>query len=193
MALKGKQNEFDSELMLLSRIRERDEQAMRTLYCCYVKYLTAICSRYIYSDEDVKDILQEVFLKIFSSIDLFEYRGIGSLKGWMARITLNESLKFIKRNSQITYIELQCEKMDVPDDAPDTTGVSSSAIHTMIRELPDGYRTIFNLYVIEEKSHKEIAELLNIKESTSASQLHRAKIILADKIKQYRNINSISI
>lgn len=193
MVITGTPSENDSEIMLLSHIQKGDELAMRTLYSRYVKYLTAICSRYIYCDEDVKDVLQDIFLKIFSSIDLFEYRGVGSLKGWMAKITLNESLKFIKRNNHITFIEFEYEKMDFPDEEPDTTGLSSSAIHTMIRNLPDGYRTIFNLYVIEGKSHKEIAELLNIKESTSASQLHRAKAILADKIKQYKMINSISI
>lgn len=182
----------ENEENLLHLIQQGDEQAMHALYCRYVRYLTAVCSRYICCDEDVKDVLQEAFLKIFASVGSFEYRGAGSLKGWMTKIVLNETMKFVKRNARLDFVELEVEKMEISDDVPDTSDVPLSAIHSMIRELPDGYRLIFNLYVIEEKSHREIAELLGIKESTSASQLHRAKALLADKIKKYRMFNSMS-
>lgn len=182
----------ENEENLLYLIQQGDEQAMHALYCRYVRYLTAVCSRYICCDEDVKDVLQEAFLKIFASVGSFEYRGTGSLKGWMTKIVLNETMKFVKRNARLDFVELEGEKMEISDDVPDTSDVPLSAIHSMIRELPDGYRLIFNLYVIEEKSHREIAELLGIKESTSASQLHRAKALLADKIKKYRMFNSMS-
>ncbi len=187
------QNGNDNEQILLRFIQEGDEQAMKEVYCRYVRYLTAVCSRYIQDEEDIKDVLQDSFLKIFSSINTFEHRGEGSLKGWMTKIVVNESLKFIKRSGQMMFVELKHENTNIIDEEPDTMGIPPSAIHQMIRELPDGYRTIFNLYVIEQKNHKEIAELLNIKESTSASQLHRAKIVLADKIKQYRTLNSITL
>ncbi|GET46161.1 RNA polymerase sigma factor [Capnocytophaga felis] len=186
-------NDNDNEQMLLLEIQKGSEQAMREIYCKYVRYLTAVCSRYLQDEEDVKDVLQEGFLKIFSSVSSFEYRGVGSLKGWMTKIIVNETLKFMKRNSQAMFVELKQEKMDTIDDEPDTSGIPSDVIHQMIRELPEGYRTIFNLYVIEEKSHKEIAALLNIKENSSASQFHRAKLLLADKIKQYRTLNSVSL
>lgn len=182
----------ENEENLLHLIQQGDEQAMHALYSRYVRYLTAVCSRYICCDEDVKDVLQEAFLKIFASVGSFEYRGAGSLKGWMTKIVLNETMKFVKRNARLDFVELEGEKMEISDDVPDTSDVPLSAIHSMIRELPDGYRLIFNLYVIEEKSHREIAELLGIKESTSASQLHRAKALLADKIKKYRMFNSMS-
>ena len=182
----------ENEENLLHLIQQGDEQAMHALYCRYVRYLTAVCSRYICCDEDVKDVLQEAFLKIFASVGSFEYRGAGSLKGWMTKIVLNETMKFVKRNARLDFVELEGEKMEISDDVPDTSDVPLSAIHSMIRELPDGYRLIFNLYVIEEKSHREIAELLGIKESTSASQLHRAKALLVDKIKKYRMFNSMS-
>lgn len=193
MVIDWTQSKNESERMLLTHILKGDELAMRALYCRYVKYLAAICSRYINNDEDVKDVLQDIFLKIFSSIGVFEYKGSGSLKAWMAKIALNESLKFIKRNNKLVFTELKYEEMESPEDDTDTTDVSSSVIYEMIRNLPVGYRTIFNLYVIEEKSHKEIAKLLNIKESTSASQLYRAKAILANKINKYRKINSVSV
>ena len=110
----------------------------------------------------------------------------------MAKITLNETLKFIKNNCRLQFVELKQEEMDKIDVEPNTEGISSEVIHSMIRELPDGYRIIFNLYVIEEKNHKEIAELLGIKADSSASQLHRAKAMLAAKIKKYNMLNSIS-
>lgn len=183
---------IDNEKTLLHFIRKGDERAMRVLYCQYIRYLSAVCSRYIYDEEDIRDVLQDAFLKIFSSINSFEYRGEGSLKGWMTKIVLNETLKFVKRSCRLNFVELKQEEMDVSDEAPDTEGITPSVIHSMIRDLPDGYRTVFNLYVIEEKSHKEIAELLGIKENTSASQYHRAKAMLADKIKKYKTHYPIS-
>ncbi len=184
---------IDNEETLAHLIADGDEQAMRVLYSRYVRYLSAVCSRYIHNDEDIKDVLQDAFLKIFSAVGSFEYRGDGSLRGWMTRIVLNETLEFIKRNSRLDFVELDPEETNIPDDEPETEGIPSAVIHSMIRELPDGYRTIFNLYVIEEKSHKEIAELLGIKENSSASQLHRAKAMLAEKINKYNALYSMSV
>lgn len=164
---------------------------MRAVYSSYVRYLSAVCARYIPNDEDVKDVLQESFLRIFDGIESFEYRGKGSLKGWLTKITVNEALKFIRRNDKIEFVDISSHQDIQPDEEPDIDSVPSSVIFRLIRELPDGYRTIFNLYVIENRSHKEIAALLGIKESTSASQLHRAKSLLATKIRQYNNFNSV--
>lgn len=177
--------ETDSELQLLSLVRQGDTMAMKTVYSTYIRYLAAICSRYIANDEDVKDVLQDSFLKVFSSIASFKYRGKGSLKGWITKITVNETLKFLQRDNRFEFVEISEQKHDVADEDPDIDAIPSSVLFNLIRELPDGYRTIFNLYVIENKSHKEIARLLGIKESTSASQLHRAKSLLATKIRQY--------
>ena len=161
--------------------------AMKTVYSTYIRYLAAICSRYMVNNEDVKDVLQDSFLKIFSGIASFEYRGRGSLKGWITKITVNETLKFLQKNNRFEFVEISEQEHDKPDEEPDVDALPSSVLFNLIRELPDGYRTIFNLYVIENKSHKEIAKLLDIKESTSASQLHRAKSLLATKIRQYNS------
>ncbi len=181
----------DNEQRLLSLVQRGDDEAMRAVYSVYVRYLSAICARYIPNDEDVKDVLQESFLRIFDGIGSFEYRGKGSLKGWLTKITVNEALKFIRRNDKIEFVDISSHQDIQPDEEPDIDSVPSSVIFRLIRELPDGYRTIFNLYVIENRSHKEIAALLGIKESTSASQLHRAKSLLATKIRQYNNFNSV--
>lgn len=180
----------DSEERLLQRMQQGDTSAAEPLYRLHVRYLSALCSRYLTDDEDIKDVLQESFLRIFSSIASFEYRGKGSLKGWMAKITLNETLKFLRARSQLDFVDIADLPHDVPDTDLQTEGIPTDVLHRFVRELPDGYRTVFNLYVVDDKSHKEIASLLGIKESTSASQLHKAKAMLARKIKQYRTSNS---
>lgn len=181
-------NEKDKDFELIQNIRKGNSSAMKELYFHYIKYLTAVCSRYIINEADLKDVLQESFVKIYTSIDKFEYRGVGSLKAWMARIVVNESLKFIKKNERFEFVQNEWELPDVTneEDAPDTDDIPAHVIQEMIRQLPIGYRTVFNLYVFEDKSHKEIASILGIKENTSASQLHKAKNKLAEQINEYK-------
>lgn len=176
-----------SEQLLMRGAVNGDRAALKAIYGHYIGYLTAVCSRYIANDEDVKDILQECFIKIFSSLKNFEYRGAGSLKGWMARIVINEALSFMRSNNRLVFTELTGAERDIAYEEPDTDQIPPSVIHQLICDLPTGYRTIFNLYVIEGRTHRDIAAMLNIKESTSASQLHRAKAMLAIKIRQYQS------
>lgn len=176
----------------LRKALDGDNTAIKWIYRKHVRYLSALCSRYITEDEDIKDVLQESFIKIFTSLDSFKYRGEGALKAWMAKITLNETLKFVRNNSRLPIDSIDDKDMNIADgDSMETEDIPTDVLHQFIRELPDGYRTVFNLYVIDDKSHKEIAQLLGIKENTSASQLHKAKSMLAQKIKHYRTINSI--
>ena len=157
---------------------------MKTLYGRYVGYLTAVCARYIPDDDEVKDILQEAFIKIFLSMDKFSWRGEGSLKAWMSRIVVNDSLKALRRKRPLPLTETLSDRLEEEEEPP-FGAVPLKVIHEMIRRLPDGYRTVFNLFVFEDKSHKEIASLLGIKENSSASQLHHAKALLARWIKDY--------
>lgn len=177
----------DNELKLIRRVKQGEPTAMRAVYDTYIRHLTAVCSRYIVNSEDAKDVLQESFLKIMSGITEFDYRGEGSLKGWLTKVTVNEALKFLQRHNRFNFVEITPEVHDHAEEQPDIDSLPSSEIFRMIRELPDGYRTIFNLYVIENKSHREIASMLNITENTSASQLHRAKALLAAKIRQHQH------
>lgn len=174
------------EERLVSRIKDGDRRAMEQLYNDHARYLSAICSRYLTSNDDVRDVLQESFLRIFTRIDAFEWRGEGSLRGWLARFVVNETLKYIRSNSRIQFAEIRDECLNISDEEPTVEQVPAETLHRLIRELPDGYRTVFNLYVIEERSHKEIAALLGIKPDTSASQLHKAKAILARKINELK-------
>lgn len=169
-------------------VSQGNPAAMKELYCATAEYLTAVCARYISDDEDVKDILQDSYVKIFTSAGKFEYRGEGSLRAWMTRIVVNESLKFLKRTEKSGILQYGDSIPDVADDSePDVAGIPVARLHEMIRALPAGYRTVFNLYVFEHKSHKEIAAMLGISENTSASQLHRAKDMLAKKIRNYNS------
>ena len=153
----------NSEYELVKRARRQDSAAIKSLYDKYVQYLAAVCGSYISSEDDVKDVLQDGFLKIFSSLDKFEWRGEGSLKLWRPG-------------------------MDFPsEDEPEIDAVPMPELMKMIRSMPQGYRTVFSLYVFEQKSHKEIAELLGISENTSYSQFSRAKSLLARKIKEYNS------
>lgn len=182
------------EQILLRQIGKGDSRATKKLYDLYSGYLFSICSRYVSSREDAKDLLQESFIKILSSIQQFKYLGKGSLKAWMSKITVNEALKHLRKTAKTSFIIYGDNEPGIADIAdsdtpPDLEDIPASAVLDMVRRLPVGYRTIFNLYVFEQKSHKEIADLLKIKESTSASQLHRAKALLCKWVEEYRKNN----
>ncbi len=176
----------DRERELVRGIASGDGVAMRDFYDAYSGFLTAVCYRYIGSHDDVKDVFQESVVKILGSIARFEYRGPGSLKAWARRIVVNESLKWLKGRNRLRMGAIT-EEIAEPegDDYPDLTNIPSGAIAEMISSLPDGYRTVFNLYVFERKSHREIAAMLGIAENSSSSQFYRARCILAKRIKEY--------
>ncbi|MGK6343504.1 RNA polymerase sigma factor [Chryseobacterium sp. DT-3] len=179
--------EENKEQILIRRLLTKEEAAWKELFGNYSGNLAGVCSRYLSGKDDVHDVLQNSFIKMFRSIATFEYRGSGSLKAWMIRITVNEALKHIKQHSGITTNDDLTEFPDIPnDEEPDLEEIPQAAIMKMIRSLPDGYRTVFNLFVFEKKSHKEIAGLLGIAENSSASQFHRAKGLLIQKIKEFK-------
>ena len=171
---------------IVERIRQKDQRAMSELYQMYVGELTSVCYRYIPNADDAKDVLQNSFVKIFTSIPTLEYQGEKQFKGWMIRIVANEALMFLRNKKKLLFVEQDqlADKIEEDDADPDTERISPDELHQLICELPDGYRTVLNLYVFENYSHRQIAELLGIKESTSASQLHYAKQWLARRIKR---------
>ena len=113
---------------------------MKELYCATAEYLTAVCARYISDDEDVKDILQDSYVKIFTSAGKFEYRGEGSLRAWMTRIVVNESLKFLKRTEKSGILQYGDSIPDVADDSePDVAGIPDTRT---ARRLPHGVQPL---------------------------------------------------
>lgn len=171
---------------LVDRLRSKDQSAWKEFYEFYSGHFTYVCMRYLKSHDDVKDVMQNSFIKIFNAIGSFEYKGAGSLKAWTTRLIINESLKFLRDTAKIEFPTLVEELPEViEEEEPNLDEIPESEILELIRSLPDGYRMVFNLYVFEKKSHKEIGKLLEIGESSSASQFHRAKKILMQKIKLY--------
>lgn len=174
---------METEKQLLFRIKEGERGAQRRLYERFAGYLMAVCLRYLANRETAEDVLQDCFVKILTAVNHFEYRGEGSLKAWMTRVVVNESLSYLKRNERFTLSDEIPD--EVEEEAPDIGFVPLELMQRLIEELPTGYRAVFNLYVFEQLSHKEIAEELGIKEKSSSSQFLRARMILAKKIKDY--------
>ena len=171
---------------IVERIRRKDQRAMSQLYQMYIGELSSVCYRYVPNSDDAKDVLQNSFVKIFTSIPSLEYRGEEQFKGWLVRIVANEALTFLRNKKKLVFVE-QNEMLDeTEEDDPDTERISPDKLHQLISELPDGYRTVLNLYVFENYSHRQIAGLLGIKESTSASQLFYAKQWLVRRIKKMK-------
>ncbi len=167
-----------------------DNDTRKQLYERYAGQLMAVCTRYTGDAESAKDVLHDSFLSIFRSFHQFSYHGEGSLKAWMVRIAVNEALNYLRRKA--TDREMPMEELpDTADgaDDDDLLHIPPAVLLRFIRELPDGYRTVFNLYVFEEKGHKEIARLLGISEHSSSSQYHRARTLLQKKITDYRKKN----
>ena len=176
----------DKEQQILGLFKKGNKEAMDKLYMEYADYLTGVCARYIPYEDTLKDVLQESFIKIFTQINRFEYRGKGSLKAWLTKIVINEALIHLRKEQVCLVPLIEATTMDFTDEEPEVENIDTHVLFSFIQQLPPGYRTVFNLFVIEEKSHKEIAELLQIMPSTSASQFARAKSMLAKMIKEYK-------
>ena len=175
----------NEEQRLVKRLQEGDKTAAREFYALYANSLAGVCMRYIADEEDLKDVLQNAFSHIFSHIAEFEYRGSGSLQAWATKVVVNESLKFLRTKEHFEALQPNCEVVDESDDdIPSLSDIPPNVIRQMLSRLPTGYRTVLNLYVLEGKSHQEIATLLGIGKDTSASQLHKAKRMLAKMIKK---------
>lgn len=179
-------NENYSEQELIDGVRRDDQEAMKRIYLLHVRYLTAVCSRYVVNPEDVRDTLQDSFVAIFGNIDKYQPKENASLRSWMTKIVVNNSLQFLRKSEKMQFIESVDEYADVVEETAETDGIPYEEVRKLIGELPAGYRSVFNLYVFERKSHKEIAHILGIKEATSASQFHKAKKLLAVKINEYK-------
>lgn len=179
---------METERQLLDNIRSGDRQAMRCLYERYAGYAMAVGLRYMPDGEEARDVVQDSFVKILTSIDSFQFRGEGSLKSWVTRIVANEAIDHLKRQKRLTFVDKLPEEPDLgDDDEPAVTEVPPDVLTAMIGRLPTGYRLVLNLFVFEQLTHKQIAQQLGIRPDTSASQFLRAKKRLAQMIKEYLN------
>jgi len=166
----------EKEKQLLAHCLAQQPDAQRQLYERYKVPMYRLCLRYAASATEAEDILQDGFIKVFS--DLHQFRGDGPLGAWIRQVVLRTALQYLRQRIKNINIVSDVYLPDTPD--------AKQLIH-LIQQLPDGYRTVFNLFVIEEYSHKEIANTLGISESTSKSQLYKAKAMLR------RNLEKLSV
>ena len=177
----GKSN-VDIHLKLIESARKGDQQSMYRLYKLYVQAMYNTCIRMVSNQYDAEDIIQESFINAFNKLDSF--RGESSFGSWLKRIVINQSITFLrKKKYDFTEIDhLQIVHEDIQNE--NFPEIDPLKIHETIKTLPEKARVVLNLYLLEGFKHKEIAEMLNISESTSKSQYQRAKQILKDKLQK---------
>lgn len=145
-----------------------------------------VCLRYSGNADDAQDLLQEGFIKVFRNLNKF--RGEGSFEGWIRRIFLNTSIEHFRRKAK-TYTTIEAEEISIEDkDWNILDNLAEKDLIAMIQQLSPGYRTVFNMHVVEGYSHKEIADMLDINEGTSKSQLARAKAVLKKMVENQLKI-----
>lgn len=175
------------ELQIIAGCKEQKREAQKMLYEKYARIMYSICLRYSTDQDSAQDLLQDGFMKVFTHIGSFQDKG--SFEGWMKRVFINLALENLRKKKSI--IQTSDDIQNLPEMVDDSTEddqmykISENELLKMVQELPRGYSTVFNLYAIEDYSHKEIAEMLGISEGTSRSQYVRARQILQDKVKQY--------
>lgn len=146
------------------------------LYMRFSPKMYALCLRYSGSAEDAQDVLQEGFIKVFGNLD--KYRGDGSFEGWIRRIFVNTAIEYFRRKLKVSTVSEIDENAMEDKEWNGFEALAEKDIINMLQEISPGYRQVFNMYVIEGYSHKEIADMLGITEGTSKSQLARAKTSL---------------
>lgn len=176
------------EQILADGCREGDGAAQRELYNLYAGRLLSICLRYVGDRATAEDLLHDAFLKIFGAFDRFTYRGSGSLRAWIERVTVNVALEWLRTRNRLGMVPLD-ESRPIPDQAEpaasEMASIPREVLLGFVSELPDGYRAVFNLYCIEDHSHREIAQMLGINEKSSSSQLFHARALLSRKVREY--------
>lgn len=168
-----------TERQIIDGCRSGDSSARRELYERYSKLMYGVCCRYVKDRETAMDLLHDGFITIYTKIG--EYRGDGSFEGWCRRIFVTTALGYLRKKNPLNEsdsIELQYSLSN--EQASAIEKMSAQELLDTIDQLPEGYKTILNLYAVEGYSHKEVAEIMGISENTSRSQYSRARVKLSD-------------
>ena len=171
---------------LINDCKDNDRKAQEQLYRLYAPKLFAVCLKYSRNYNEAQDNLQDGFILIFKKIEQYSFKG--SFDGWLKRLMINNVLQQYRSQSFLSLVN-----EDVHEETEveiDNENISLDYLLKIIQELPDRYRLVFNLYVNDDYSHAEIAEMLSISIGTSKSNLSRARMILKDKIEQHKNEGS---
>lgn len=174
-------------LRLIARSQKGNRRAQHQLFELFAPKMLSVCRQYVKGNELAEEVMLSGFLKVFTNLGA--YRSEGSFEGWIRRIMVNESISYLRKSKRLEFQE------DVqPEDRPQAiayieTALEVADIQKMIDSLPDGYKTVFVLYIIEGYKHSEIAELLSISESTSKSQLFKARRMLQSKVNKENELH----
>ena len=162
---------------LIKEAKQGSAAAQKCLFDNWSERMLLVCRRYVKNSEDAEELLLDGFYKFFKKLSSFSYQGDAALYVWLKRIMINECLMFLRKKNVFTIVtEANAEEVPLPEEA--LNNLSAGEIFNLIVQLPVGYRTVFNLYVIEGMPHREIATLLGISEGTSKSQFSKAKLLL---------------
>lgn len=161
--------------------RKKDRQAQKELYEMYAPLFYAIALRYMKDHQEAEDVLVQAFFKIFQKLNTFKNEG--SFEGWMKRIVINEALMALRKINHL-HVAFDIDEYDVPEYSTAIDDLQYEELIELIEQLPEGYRTVFNLYEIDGYKHREIADILDISINTSKSQLIQAKKRLRQFIKK---------
>lgn len=171
------------ESTLVEKCVDGDQRAQRALFEKYAPKMLGVCMRYAKNIEQAEDVLQDGFVKVFTK--MVDFKGGGSLEGWIRRIMVNTSLDQIRKNAKFQdNISMDLMDYKIEFHSHILEGLIEEDLLNLINDMPVGYRTVFNLFAIEGYSHKEIAEELEISENTSKSQYSRARAYLQQKLEE---------
>lgn len=180
-----------TEQELIAGCRKGNGAAQEALYKKYASGMRYICVRYARTSFEVDDIFQDAFMKVFHGIK--NYKGEGSFDGWVRRIFVNTAIDYYKKSknrNERPILDIDpCDQLEEVHELDSFENISQSLssedVLGIVNQLPEGYKMVFNLYAIENYSHKEIAALLQISEGTSKSQLYKARALLRKNITEY--------
>lgn len=177
--------------MFFKNLKKGDSKTLQSFYDIYASSLYTTILRYVSHIPDAEDLLQESLLKIIDSIEKFTYTNETALYSWMKKITVNLSLNYLRDHSKFQFVdEYPLELIpDSMDEELNDIELSPNELLKMIAELPAGYKAVLNLYVFEHYTHKEIATTLGISESTSKTQLMKARKMLKTKLENIHSFN----
>jgi len=172
---------MQDEASLIQACIKQNRAAQKKLYDLHAPKMLGVCYRYAQSKEEAEDMLQEGFIKVFQKLDSFKFQGV--FEGWLRRIFVNTAINIIRKYQKLQYeTDIEQAGTMASNAAEVLDAMQNKEVIELIRNMPQGYRTVLNLYAIEGYSHKEIGEMLGINESSSRSQFTRAKAVLAKKI-----------
>ncbi len=177
---------YKNETQLLKKAMQNNREAQRVLYELHAPKMLSVCRYYISDLQHAEDVMLNGFVKVFAKLK--DFKSEGSFEGWVRRIMIRDSISFLRQKKQPNFYTDEIEVYDEQtNDITIEMGVEE--IQLLIDNLPEGYRIVFVMYVIEGYKHNEIAELLNITEGTSKSQLFKARQILQQKIKKLNKVS----